>query len=558
MLIIYIYSTVRACYAGLDLAWTSDCGPSRFFSCSSIRSTLHHHSLSSSIVVQLTPWRSVKLVATAIDGHMESRPLDFLHNSEMSEDKIATVRIAYETPDTLTLRYEEGQGTKQISSHDVIAFLPLPKPGDSEEEGYTLVYLQHPKAGSGELKDQQVDATANCVHVRSPARSLLEQYCVPSLPKHLDVSPDHSGHCSFHVIVSVKSGTCQADSFFVNVVQKVLNALGFLEQHYKVHKTTSERFIKEFTRDLLCPRANRGIHQTVLLLSGDGGVVDMINAMLQVPQSHKFVKPTIGLIAMGTGNALANSTGLNSDSTKGLRSFLRGTPHSLPTFTAKFSPGSVLLTDEGRQTEPLPTEGGHFGVLHGAVVCSWALHASLVADSDTTEHRKYGAERFQMAAKELMHPTDGSKPHTYKGRVTLFRMSEGGREYPEYLDRAEHMYILATLVSNLEQKFRISPRSRPLDGQLRLLHFGALPSDEIMRIIGMAFTGGDHIKEPAVGYQTLEAMRIDLEEADSRWRRICVDGKIVQVGEGGWVEARKESHDVLDLVVDFQRGGSRL
>ena len=498
------------------------------------------------------------MVATAIDGHTESRPPDFLDNSEMSEDKMATVTIAHETSDTSILHYEDGQGTKQISCHDVIAFVPLPKLEDSQEEGYTLVYLQRPETESSELKDQQFDVVANCVHVRSPVRSLLEQYCVSSLPKHLAVPPDHNGRCSLHVIVSVKSGTCQADAFFINVLQKVFKALGFSEQHYEVHKTTSERFIKDFTHNLLCPRANQGINQTVLLLSGDGGVVDIINAMLQVPQSHNFVKPTIGLIAMGTGNALANSTGLNSDSTKGLRSFLQGTPHSLPTFTAKFSPGSVLLTNEGRQTEPLPTEGGQFGVLHGAVVCSWALHASLVADSDTTEYRKYGAQRFQMAAKELLHPSDGSKPHTYKGRVTLFRMSEGGREYPEYLDRTEHMYILATLVSNLEQKLRISPRSKPLDGQLRLLHFGVLPSDDIMRILGMAFAGGDHIREPVVGYQTLEAMRIDLEEADSRWRRICVDGTIVQVGEGGWVEARKESHDVLDLVVDIQREGSRL
>ena len=467
----------------------------------------------------------------------------------MPGSRAATVSIGLEHPETLSLFYEDSDEKKQISSQDVIAVLPAAALQNPRKHNHhALLYLENAEPSGPENLEPHVVAKIEYVQDLSP--SLLEKFETAGVPPHLSIQAGPNECSNIHVVVSIKSGTCRANSFFENVVHQTLEALGLSEKQYEVHRTTSERFIAEFTRDVLLPRANQGIQQTVLLLSGDGGIVDIINALLRPPRSLGFVKPTIGLVAMGTGNALANSSGLLRDSTKGLRSFIRGMPHNLPTFTAKFSPGSELLTNEGHRREHLPQEGGYSGVLHGAVVCSWGLHASLVADSDTTEYRKYGSARFQMAAKELLYPSDGSKPHAYKGRVTLFRMNEGGREYPEYLDRSEHMYILATLVSNLEAKFMISPRSKPLDGQLRLVHFGVLSSDEILRILGMASSGGGHTREAVVGYQTIEGMRINIQEPDSRWRRICVDGKIVQVGEGGWVEIRKESHNVLDLVID--------
>ena len=274
--------------------------------------------------------------------------------------------------------------------------------------------------------------------------------------------------------------------------------------------------------------------------------------MLSAQRSEKYVKPAIGLIAMGTGNAFANSTGLNRDTTRGLRHFLRGELRRIPTFTAKFSQGSEFLVDEGRKKDALPSSDGILGTVYGAVVCSWALHASLVADSDTAELRKYGSQRFQMAAKDLLTPSDGSSSHPYKGKITLFKKDDQGKELSQILDRSEHMYILATLVSNLEEKLTISPHSRPLDGQLRLLHFGPIPSTEVMRILGLAFQGGQHIDDEVVGYEDMEGMRIEFDEADNRWRRVCVDGKIIQVPEGAWVEVRRNiGADVLDIVADL-------
>ena len=357
---------------------------------------------------------------------------------------------------------------------------------------------------------------------------------------------------NLYVVISIGSGIGEAQEFFDNVVKPAFSASGNQPFSYFVHTTDSSKSIERFVNAVILPRANEGISQTILLLSGDGGVVDTINVLLSSKRNEKYVKPVIGLVTMGTGNALANSTGVNRDLTRGLRHFYRGKAQPLPTFTAKFSPGSEILLDEGRRAKPVAPPAADAGEMYGAVVCSWALHASLVADSDTAEYRKFGSQRFQMAAKELLAPSDGSAPHVYKGQITLYKFDEKGNEIRQTLNAREHGYILATLVSNLEEKLIVSPHSKPLDGQLRLVHFGAIPSEDVMKVLGLAFQSGAHIDHEAVGYESIKGIRIDFDESDSRWRRVCVDGRIVRVGESGWVEVRKNtSVDVLDIVADL-------
>ena len=101
-----------------------------------------------------------------------------------------------------------------------------------------------------------------------------------------------------------------------------------------------------------------------------------------------------------------------------------------------------------------------------------------------------------MAAKELLSPSDGSPSHVYKGKVTPIPaihehepssasnpISEDAGEIG-LQDEGEHMYVLATMVSNLQEKFCISPLSKPLDGQMRLLHFGPMEVEKVMRVMG--------------------------------------------------------------------------
>ena len=472
----------------------------------------------------------------------------------MRAGQIGQIRGTIELDRVGTLLLSDGNdGSKEeIPLENVITVLQhQTEINGQHEEEYEVLYLDDQDPHESQITSQKRYGLASQKHIESLPESCLKKFFVPRLPKHLSVPPT-DGNRNIHVVISVKSGTCEAGTFFNQVIEKGLHALGVSEDQFEVHETSSEESVRNLAFDILAPRANAGYSQTVLLLSGDGGIVDIVNVLFQCPRNLRYVKPTIGLFPLGTGNALANSTGLNDGRSRGFRTFLRGSPHELPTFAVTFSPGSVYLAGEGQMELALNTEGSPYGVLHGAVVCSWALHASLVADSDTTEYRRYGAQRFQMAAKELLQPADGSRPHVYKGRITLFRRDVNGQAYTAQLDRTDHTYILVTLVSNLEEKLKISPDSKPLDGQLRLVHFGKMPSDEVMRVLGSAFAGGKHVHEPGVGYDAIEGMRIDFEESDSRWRRVCVDGKIIRVGERGWLEIRRDTREVVNLVVDRQ------
>ena len=388
------------------------------------------------------------------------------------------------------------------------------------------------------------------VRLHSPPAACSQQHVFENIPQHLAQCKAERDPAELTVIVSTKSGLCEADTFYGGVVRPLLASWDYHDHDYNVLQTTSEDSIKDYAAGTLSAKANAGVRQLILLLSGDGGIVDIINGLFSCHPNPRFVKPVVGLLVLGTGNALASSSGLNSDATHGLRSFWRGGPRRIPTFIARFSPGARLLVDQGRKQERLPVDEHGYGSLHGAVVTSWGLHASLVADSDTAAYRKHGRLRFQMAANELLHPSNGSPSHVYHGKITASTTDKNGVERAVVWERTEHMYVLATQVAQLEAGLTISPRSRPLDGRLRVVHFGVLPSARVMEILGKAFDGGKHIGEPEVGYESVDTLRIEVHETDPRWRRVCVDGKIVLLEEGGWLEVTKEDRDVVDLVVD--------
>ena len=184
-------------------------------------------------------------------------------------------------------------------------------------------------------------------------------------------------------------------------------------------------------------------------------------------------------------------------------------------------------------------------MLYGAVVASYGLHATLVADSDTTEYRKHGDKRFGLAANDLLFPSDGNLPHAYKAIVEL----NGKR-----IERDEHGYVLITLASNLEKTFAISPSSEPLDGKLRAVHFGPRDGTQTMEVMKAAYNDGKHVQMEDVGYETVEKVEIRFREPGQswKWRRCCVDGLIVGVEEGGWmkIESVDPSKSAIDILVD--------
>ncbi|KAF2745134.1 hypothetical protein M011DRAFT_381884, partial [Sporormia fimetaria CBS 119925] len=347
----------------------------------------------------------------------------------------------------------------------------------------------------------------------------------------------------YHVVISTGSGGNLAEQFYNEAVSPVLKTLD-PQSHstFHVHRTQSETSILDLTKDVFFPHANDGKTLRIFLLSGDGGVVDIVNGLMAQPISANFVAPQVVLLPLGTANALYHSIHEGRDHTWGLKTLASDDFRALPIFKVTFSPGARLLITEGRDQEELPVEENP--TLYGAVVCSWGLHAAIVADSDSAEFRKFGIDRFKMAAKEALYPADGSAPHAYKG---LLKIYDGSEWVARHFSHHEHLYVLATTVSRLEKTFTISPATKPLDGTLHLVHFAPTTGDKAMEYMNLAYQGGKHIDEEDVSYVAVEGLRIEFKEEDARWRRICVDGKIVQVEEDGFVEMRLLKSSVVQV-----------
>lgn len=396
-----------------------------------------------------------------------------------------------------------------------------------------------------------------------PTPHLPEDFTSLLIP---DIIPSHL-QSPVDVIVSTRSGTGQAPCFYEGVLRPLLGGLGLEENaaetegfaapdrkdgyssrnRYRVVTTTSPRSVTEYAVAL--PDGER----TVILLSGDGGVVDLLNGLDQPPRKGA-PPPTIALLPLGTGNALFHSlhkphyttSPSPTPLTLALRTLVKGTASALPTFRAEFSPGARLVsTEQGNEGEPVQH-------LVGAIVASYGFHAQLVWESDTPAYRVHGDKRFGMAAGELLREGKvyeaslGVKRRGEVGEIGVLPLDAGRKDQSA---RPGFTYILATLVSNLERTFTISPASRPLDGRLRVVHFGDVGGGErTMEIMMAAYRGGEHIGMEGVGYEggggedgEVEEVRVEVRETDARWRKVCVDGTIVEVEEGGWFVVRRET-----------------
>ncbi|KAJ4317044.1 hypothetical protein N0V84_007569 [Fusarium piperis] len=405
--------------------------------------------------------------------------------------------------------------------------------------------------------------------------SELLDLMVTGLPPHLQHGVTSKSGITNHVdiIVSTKSGTGLALTAWQDVLQPLWDLVAKHKErtegltvdpsksHYRVTVTESPETVREFSRQLWVPDSGRSSGRTVVLLSGDGGVVDLLNGPDgdEPPQ----VPPLIALLPLGTGNALFHSTHkpLYSDPgptplVHGLRTLFRGVAHDLPVFRASFSPGSRIVTFADKSTklpstaaDPAQLQKQETSVSHlqGAIVASYGFHASIVYESDTPEHRVHGDKRFGMVAQELLRES-----HAYAAEVSIRRR---GSTAFEVIPRDRHAYVLTALVSNLERKFTISPATRPLDSRLRLVHFGPVGGERTMNVMLKAYEEGSHVgmkwdDGERVGYDEVDEVRITVLEDDERWRKVCIDGTIVEIPKGGQMSVKMLDHIIVRVLAD--------
>lgn len=435
---------------------------------------------------------------------------------------------------------------------------------------YLIVTLtEATQTGSGEGQQQP-----------PPPPFTLSSFLAPSLPSELqnqvlqDLSDClHGGpDASLDVIVSERSGTGLAPKFYDAVLQPLLEILGLTASDggegkitYDVTFTKSADTVRDFATQRWgqAETEKRKGKETVILLSGDGGIVDLLSATPPLPSSTPqkeditSLLPTVILLPLGTGNALFHSlhkphyrkTSTSSPSPNpspshlvlALRALLRGRPAPLPTFQASFAPAAHPVSGADVATSTAIT------AMTGAIVASYGFHAQLVWESDTPAYRVHGAKRFGMVAQELL-----GESHAYHAVVET--KSSGGPSSSSVVgrdgdDKNHFNYILTTLCSNLERTFTISPASEPLDGVLRLVHFGGADGKRTMEIMGAAYNEGSHVGMEGVGYDAVESVKVTTREDDARWRKVCIDGTILELPKEGSMTISRSPGERLQVVV---------
>ncbi|KAI3331805.1 ATP-NAD kinase-like domain-containing protein [Xylariaceae sp. AK1471] len=483
---------------------------------------------------------------------------------------------------------DDQDGAKFPSPEEVICILQKQTSGDSAGDVYEIL----------SLKEGQQDGTPSFALCRSSyassdddenktLQSLLDDFLIYGPPVHLKPRPQRR----VHVLVSTLSGTGLSMKFYSNVLAPLLETLGLTaagepepgatrqQGSYRLVVTQDAESVKKFAQELGGKGRGDG--------DGDGSLVNMLNGIAStdndyIASGHDTESqslPLIAILPLGTGNALFNSLHKTvqtpapvSDLVQGLRTLLRGKSVPLPSFKAEFPEGSRTITysetsdaastsNSSTKTTPstpsLEEQTKYVTHLYGVVVASYGFHSQLVWESDTPAYRQHGAKRFQMVAQELL-----KESHAYRATVHISSSStttEGQTIGTKRLGRDRHAYILATLVSNLEKTFCISPSSQPLDGQLRLVHFGPVDGAKTMEIMMAAYDEGKHVnmrwgkteeEGDRVGYEEISEVRITTHEEDARWRKVCIDGTIVEIPAGGCMVVSKETRQHLKVLVD--------
>jgi hypothetical protein len=103
-----------------------------------------------------------------------------------------------------------------------------------------------------------------------------EKYLFRAKPSHLEVGAPH-----LHVLISTKSGTGAAEAQFRELILPALIAIGIPEDELRINITDSSDSIARFAKQTLLKEAMQGRKQTVLLLSGDGGTAEILNAVME-------------------------------------------------------------------------------------------------------------------------------------------------------------------------------------------------------------------------------------------------------------------------------------
>lgn len=164
-----------------------------------------------------------------------------------------------------------GNGVPGTGSFASFSILTMTKTPEREPE-YTIYSTLTPANSdpSAAVPDVELQIT----NVNNPPADFIARHLFQGLPAYLRLIPE-----DIHIIISSKSGVGKAGSFFEEVVKPLLEGVGLERQCYQVLQTENSESVYDFAQRKLKDKACKGVKQTVILLSGDGGVADLLNGL---------------------------------------------------------------------------------------------------------------------------------------------------------------------------------------------------------------------------------------------------------------------------------------
>jgi len=147
---------------------------------------------------------------------------------------------------------------------------------------YKLYSLQPLESKSSELSHNRCPFILHTTSETTIPQPLTDRYLLTSLPKHLSLE------YRIHLLISGLSGTGQGPVFFDHVLKPLLDAAGLEKSRYTVTTTEGPESVLKLAREELLPNADKGLKQTVIVLSGDGGVVDILNGIMGGKERSRY------------------------------------------------------------------------------------------------------------------------------------------------------------------------------------------------------------------------------------------------------------------------------
>ncbi|GMG18964.1 unnamed protein product [Ambrosiozyma monospora] len=351
-----------------------------------------------------------------------------------------------------------------------------------------------------------------------PAKTSHTIFSSVLLSIHKTSLPTHLTNSEITVIDSIKSGNRIPTK---SVYKQLLSPLfKLLDVEHTYLETRSQHTIKDFGSTISTTTKSGKNGHLVIFISGDTSINEFING---IPYIHPdiFFLP----VPQGTGNALSQSLNIRTpiDSIKALLSNAK--PHKFQLYNASFTQPSYVLHSDERESETVSN-------LKFFVVGSWCLHSTLVAESDTPELRKFGRDRFSIAANELL-----STNPEFKGGISKIEKIDNDGDFKEtnvlFEDGQSLSYFVLAGVPRFEETFEISPLSDPKSESLYLVYFRHLDAADTMEIMKQAYDKGSHVKNKDVSYVEIKKTdQVVLSIADDMVRRlskVCLDGTIVEL-----------------------------